>query len=40
MTPIIMPKRNRPEVADILRKHIGDYQEQYPAVVGASQDCI
>jgi len=30
MTRIITTKRKRPEVADILRKHIGDYQKQYP----------
>jgi len=30
MTQIIKPKRNRLEIADILRKHIGDYQDQYP----------
>jgi len=30
MAQIIMPKENRLEVADILRKHIADYQDQYP----------
>jgi hypothetical protein len=30
MTQIIKPKKNRLEAADILRKHIGDYQDQYP----------
>ncbi len=30
MTQIIKPKENRLEVADILRKHIADYQDQYP----------
>lgn len=30
MTQIIKTKRNRLEVADVLRKHIGDYQVQYP----------
>jgi len=30
MTQIIAPKKNRLEVADILRKHINDYQNQYP----------
>jgi len=30
MTRIIQPEKNRLEVADILRKHIGDYQNQYP----------
>jgi hypothetical protein len=30
MTQIIKPEKNRLEVADILRKHIGDYQNQYP----------
>ena len=29
MARIITPKKNRLEVADILRKHIGDYQSQY-----------
>ena len=29
MTRIITPENNRLEVADILRKHIGDYQNQY-----------
>ena len=29
MTRIIKPEKNRLEVADILRKHIGDYQNQY-----------
>jgi hypothetical protein len=29
MAQIITPKKNRIEVADILRKHIGDYQSQY-----------
>jgi hypothetical protein len=30
MTLIINPKENRLEVSHILRKHIGDYQAQYP----------
>jgi Transposase zinc-binding domain len=30
MAQIIRPKQCRLEVADILRKHIGDYQQQYP----------
>ena len=30
MAQIISSKKNRLEVADILRKHIGDYQSQYP----------
>jgi len=30
MIQIIKPKKNRLEVADILRNHIGDYQAQYP----------
>ena len=30
MTQVINPKENRLEVADILRKHIADYQGQYP----------
>ena len=30
MAQIITPKENRLEVADILRKHIDDYQKQYP----------
>ena len=30
MAQIIKPKENRLEVANILRKHIGDYQNQYP----------
>jgi len=30
MTQIIKPKKNRREMADILRKHIRDYQDQYP----------
>jgi len=30
MAQIIKPKKNRLEIADILRKHIGDYQGQYP----------
>ena len=30
MTQIIKPKKNRLEVADILRKHIADYQKQCP----------
>jgi hypothetical protein len=30
MAQIITPKKNRQEVADILRKHIKDYQSQYP----------
>ena len=30
MAQIIKPKENRLEVADIVRKHIGDYQDQYP----------
>ena len=30
MTQIIKSKKNRLEVADILIKHIGDYQNQYP----------
>jgi len=30
MAQIIMSKKNRLGVADILRKHIGDYQSQYP----------
>jgi len=30
MTQIIMPKKDRLEIADILRKHIADYQDQYP----------
>ena len=30
MSQIIMPKKDRLEIADILRKHIADYQEQYP----------
>ncbi|MES0446748.1 MAG: transposase zinc-binding domain-containing protein, partial [Desulfobacterales bacterium] len=30
MAQIIMPKENRLEVADILRKYIGNYQNQYP----------
>ncbi len=29
MTQIIKPEKNRIEVADVLRKHIGDYQKQY-----------
>ncbi|MHC4844019.1 MAG: IS91 family transposase [Planctomycetota bacterium] len=29
MTQIIKPKRNRPEVADILCKHIDDYENEY-----------
>ena len=30
MAQIIKPKENRLEVADIVRKYIGDYQDQYP----------
>ena len=30
MVPIIAPKENRLEVADILREHIADYRDQYP----------
>ena len=30
MTQITAPKKNRPEVAAILRGHINDYQRQYP----------
>ncbi len=30
MTQIIKPEENRLEVAHILRKHIDDYQDQYP----------
>jgi len=30
MAQIIMHKKNRLEVADILRKHFSDYQDQYP----------
>jgi hypothetical protein len=30
MAQIVTPKKNTPEVADILREHIGDYQKQYP----------
>lgn len=30
MTQIIKPEDSRPEVADILRKHIDDYKDQYP----------
>jgi hypothetical protein len=30
MAQIVTPKKNRLGVADILRKHIGDYQNQYP----------
>jgi hypothetical protein len=30
MTQIIDPKQNRLEIADILRTHIRDYQDQYP----------
>jgi len=30
MTQIITPEDSRPEVADILRKHIGDYKDRYP----------
>ena len=30
MAQIITPKKSRPQVADILIKHIGDYQNQYP----------
>ena len=30
MTLIINPKENRLEVSHILRKHIGDYKDQYP----------
>ena len=30
MSQIIQPEKTRLEVADILRKHIGDYQTQYP----------
>jgi hypothetical protein len=30
MTQLIMPKKDRLEIADILRKHIADYQDQYP----------
>ncbi len=30
MAQIIKPKKNRLEVADILRNHIADYQNQYP----------
>ena len=30
MAQIIEPKENRVEVADILRKHIADYQDHYP----------
>ena len=30
MTQITAPKENRREVADILKKHINDYQSQYP----------
>lgn len=30
MAQIIEPKENRVEVADILRKHIADYQDRYP----------
>lgn len=30
MTQIIKPEKNRLEVADILRTHIADYQNQYP----------
>jgi hypothetical protein len=30
MAQIIEPEENRVEVADILRKHIADYQDHYP----------
>ena len=30
MIPIIAPKENRLEVADILKEHIADYRDQYP----------
>jgi len=30
MTQTIKPEKKRPEVADILHKHIGDYQNKYP----------
>jgi len=30
MAQIIKPEGSRVEVADILRKHIADYQDQYP----------
>ena len=30
MTQITAPEKNRPEVADILREHISDYQNRYP----------
>jgi len=30
MTQLIMPNKDRLEIADILRKHIADYQGQYP----------
>jgi hypothetical protein len=30
MAQIVTSKNNRPEVADILREHIGDYKQQYP----------
>ena len=30
MSQIIMPRKDRLEIADILRKHITDYQDQYP----------
>jgi hypothetical protein len=30
MARIIQPERNRRKVADILRKHIADYQNEYP----------
>ena len=30
MSQIIMPEKDRLEIADILRKHIADYQDQYP----------
>jgi len=30
MTRIILPEKDRLQIADILRTHIRDYQEQYP----------
>ena len=30
MTRIIMPEKDRLQIADILRTHITDYQAQYP----------
>ncbi len=30
MTQIINPEKKTPEVADILRQHLNDYEAQYP----------